>query len=281
MAGRVIDDVSDGYHTFAELYQHRFALFLALCRALEMGWKSRLHADGTMYPGWFIAGIELPGEWGTPRTYPIVTKHRLKDRPPGTKLGYFRISDIDRNLTQVSWHKTQGGYIHRQDHLPSPHGYLHRIIALRMFGDIPDGYEVDHVNRNTFDCTRTNIRLATPYGQKLNIRRNGKCVYQRRNGRWSARFGSKLPSLGTFDTREEAINASKAAYLAALEEAKEQNHFLEKHERTFSITYHLPESEWETAAHLHTLDHAPSWDGHTSADVVERLRLYAFLEYLP
>ena len=57
----------DGYHTFDELYEHRIALFIALCHQLEaaadelgkahIAWKSKLHHDGTMFDGWFIAGI--------------------------------------------------------------------------------------------------------------------------------------------------------------------------------------------------------------------------------
>lgn len=55
-------DASDGYHTFAELYDHRIALFIALARVianqkLEYVWKSKLHSDGTSYEGWFIMGI--------------------------------------------------------------------------------------------------------------------------------------------------------------------------------------------------------------------------------
>jgi hypothetical protein len=54
--------ISDGYHTFGELYDHRFALFLALCRARTDAWKSRVHSDGTSYDGWFIVGIgRIPG----------------------------------------------------------------------------------------------------------------------------------------------------------------------------------------------------------------------------
>lgn len=54
--------ISDGYHTFGELYEHRITLFIALCRiySLEMGgpvWKSKKHHDGTSYDGWFIMGI--------------------------------------------------------------------------------------------------------------------------------------------------------------------------------------------------------------------------------
>jgi hypothetical protein len=55
-----LGQVSDGYHTFDELYAHRCALFLALCRALDMGWKSQVHSDEGSYPGWFIAGLTLP-----------------------------------------------------------------------------------------------------------------------------------------------------------------------------------------------------------------------------
>lgn len=70
--------VSDWYHTFKELYAHRVALFVALCNMTircndwhnddseresakiperEYPWKSKLHADGTMFDWWFIAGI--------------------------------------------------------------------------------------------------------------------------------------------------------------------------------------------------------------------------------
>ena len=52
--------VSDGYHTFNDLYEHRIALFLALARAFGVGWRSKLHEDGTMFPRWFIAGMTLP-----------------------------------------------------------------------------------------------------------------------------------------------------------------------------------------------------------------------------
>lgn len=54
--------VSDGYHTFDELYDHRVALFVALMKSHPIAaWKSLLHEDGTMYEGgWFIAGLILP-----------------------------------------------------------------------------------------------------------------------------------------------------------------------------------------------------------------------------
>ncbi len=51
--------ISDGCHTFGELYDHRAKLFSVICNLnKEISWKSKLHDDGTMYEGYFIVGIE-------------------------------------------------------------------------------------------------------------------------------------------------------------------------------------------------------------------------------
>lgn len=53
----------DSYHTFEELYEHRITLFVSLCKMIIWSqfnvpvWRSKLHADGTSYDGWFIMGI--------------------------------------------------------------------------------------------------------------------------------------------------------------------------------------------------------------------------------
>ena len=63
--------ISDGFHTFDDLYEHRVALFIALCKVYaetdfsEWGrecpdvWRSRNHHSGgsPMYDGWFVMGI--------------------------------------------------------------------------------------------------------------------------------------------------------------------------------------------------------------------------------
>ena len=52
-------NTSDGYHTFDELYHHRAVLFSVIVENFATrAWKSKLHADGTMYEGMFIVGIE-------------------------------------------------------------------------------------------------------------------------------------------------------------------------------------------------------------------------------
>lgn len=70
--------ISDGHHTFDDLYARRHALLIGWMNTLMMfkpafediakrmggaadglPWKSRLHADGTSIAGWFIAGMEI------------------------------------------------------------------------------------------------------------------------------------------------------------------------------------------------------------------------------
>ena len=56
-------EVSDGYHTFNELYHHRAVLFSVICNGHpELAWKSKQHHDPAepMYDGMFIVGIETP-----------------------------------------------------------------------------------------------------------------------------------------------------------------------------------------------------------------------------
>ena len=55
-----VGELSDRYHTFNELYDHRAKLFIALCRTSfkNIAWKSLLHDDGTMFPGMFIVGVD-------------------------------------------------------------------------------------------------------------------------------------------------------------------------------------------------------------------------------
>lgn len=57
------NEVSDGFHTFGELYEHRIILFACLSLAAKSGircWKSWKHHDGTSFEGWFIGGMQLP-----------------------------------------------------------------------------------------------------------------------------------------------------------------------------------------------------------------------------
>jgi hypothetical protein len=66
-----IGELSDGYHTFNELYEHRITLYIALCKNLAGRenipmagpfdsypvWRTKAHSDGSVWDGWFMLGI--------------------------------------------------------------------------------------------------------------------------------------------------------------------------------------------------------------------------------
>lgn len=63
-----IGDLSDGYHTFNELYYQRCVLFATIVNMNKnKAWKTRFHEDGEpcFGGGWFLVTIETPeGAYG-------------------------------------------------------------------------------------------------------------------------------------------------------------------------------------------------------------------------
>jgi hypothetical protein len=58
-----IDDLSDGFHTFRQLYYQRMMLFAVIAKQnKDRAWKSLRHEDGELCfgGGWFIVGIDTP-----------------------------------------------------------------------------------------------------------------------------------------------------------------------------------------------------------------------------
>lgn len=62
--GESVKSISDGNHTFADLYSQRMYLFSVICSCYpELSWKSRKHFDeenDPMFNGCFIVGINTP-----------------------------------------------------------------------------------------------------------------------------------------------------------------------------------------------------------------------------
>ena len=53
-----VEDVSDGYHTFSELYEHRCLLWInVLLSNKEHAFKTWRNDAGEKIEGWFIAGL--------------------------------------------------------------------------------------------------------------------------------------------------------------------------------------------------------------------------------
>ena len=71
--------ISDGYHTFDELYEHRIELWITLCRMFRYKingngihrdvWKTRFHSDGSYIDGWFVLGLGNNSYYGPQITY--------------------------------------------------------------------------------------------------------------------------------------------------------------------------------------------------------------------
>ena len=106
-----IGDVSDGYHTFNELYHHRAVLFSVICNLMpEKAWKSKQHDTGDMYDGMFIVGIEtLEGQ----ATYhydidPYWDMFRVKELERAPKWDGHTASDAIERISTLSWYCANG-----------------------------------------------------------------------------------------------------------------------------------------------------------------------------
>ena len=91
----------------------------------------------------------------------------------------------------------------------------HRVIWELHNGSIPDGLEIDHINRVRSDNRIENLRLATSQENKRNTSSNG-FHYEKVRGKFlaSINVGDQRKWLGTFDNKLDA----RAAYLRARKE---------------------------------------------------------------
>lgn len=61
MTEQDMGNVSDGYHTFNELYEHRSMLFVLVMNLLDThSWYAHKQQDGQEYEGYILCGINLP-----------------------------------------------------------------------------------------------------------------------------------------------------------------------------------------------------------------------------
>ena len=83
----------------------------------------------------------------------------------------------------------------------------HRVIWVMNNGPIPDGLDVDHIDRNTSNNKLNNLRLAS---RSLNlINKNSKGVtYDKSRNKWKAQltFRGKQVLNKRFDSYEEALS---------------------------------------------------------------------------
>lgn len=130
------------------------------------------------------------------------------------------VDDADfSELGQYNWCCTKNGYAIRakRENGKTTWVYMHREIM-----NPPEGFQVDHINRNRLDNRRENLRLATRAQnmqnsvKKFDNKSGFKGVHKHsRNNSWIAQisFNGKMTHLGSFKTAEEASLAYNAAAL--------------------------------------------------------------------
>ena len=87
--------------------------------------------------------------------------------------------------------------------------YLHQFVAECAGIEVPDGFEIDHINNNGLDNRISNLRVVTRAVNCRNRRDSLKepVLYEyKRTGLWRAVAKITVP-LGVYKTRQEAVNA--------------------------------------------------------------------------
>lgn len=120
--------------------------------------------------------------------------------------------ELYEGLNQYSWKVTDTGYacrsLPREDNR-RPTLYLHVYVVELCGMSIPEGHEVDHINRNRLDNRKENLRVVTKavnrWNQSSNSRNlssvRGVC-WCKQTGKWRVQVGKT--QIGRFDTLEEA-----------------------------------------------------------------------------
>jgi len=109
----------------------------------------------------------------------------------------------------------------------------HHIIWVMHFGQIPEGYTIDHIDRNVSNNNIDNLRLATDEMQNTNrgiLRSNSSGVsgvsFNQRHKKWRAfiRVDGQNIYLGSFPSFEDAVSARRSAELIKLQVLQSTNH---------------------------------------------------------
>lgn len=107
-------------------------------------------------------------------------------------------------------------YKHSEGHWTSHQLKMHDVVAARKLGPIPPGLLVDHVDHDTLNNTRDNLRLATRAQQQANRRKTKPTASRFKGvswdsvkGKWRVRptVNGKKTDLGHFADELEAASA--------------------------------------------------------------------------
>lgn len=98
--------ISDGLHSFNELYHHRMILFSVICNNnKQIAWKSWKHHDGTMYDDYFIVGVTTKeGDYTYHYHKDDWDRFNVKEIPLAPEWDGHKLEDITR-LLSINWYE--------------------------------------------------------------------------------------------------------------------------------------------------------------------------------
>jgi hypothetical protein len=136
------------------------------------------------------------------------------------------VDEEDADLAKLKWcaRVVRGGYAYGYRYVstkPYKGAHLHRAVMERSLGrELVDGEFVDHIDHNTMNNTRSNLRIASRSENARNRRLGVNSIsglkgayYFAPTGKWTSGVyvNGRVLHLGYFNTPEEA----HAAYIAA------------------------------------------------------------------
>lgn len=125
----------------------------------------------------------------------------------------FDISDLEL-ISSHSWHIDDQGY--PRTYADGSMIRLHRLLI----PEVPDGFVVDHKNREKLDNRRMNLRVVTQKenNQNISVKSNNTSgvpgvFFDKRARRWRAQIckDGKTTHVGIFDCFNDAVSARKKA----------------------------------------------------------------------
>lgn len=134
--------------------------------------------------------------------YILLTKDNI------TKKILFDFEDIEK-VQKFKWHLHLRKSDMRYDVCSNEYGTRKYIIMARFLLNYPKNKCIDHINRNTLDNRKQNLRICTIFENNQNKGNNksgcvGVCWDKNRN-KWHVMIGKK--NLGRFNNFEDAIKA--------------------------------------------------------------------------
>lgn len=150
----------------------------------------------------------------TPNRYEFTNEYAIGYTFNTNKPFIFDIDDFEK-VSKYHWYEENNGYIRSSGKKKEDKIFLHRLIM-----GLPDDMNTDHINHDTFDNRKSNLRVVTTSQNAMNsIKRSNNTsgatgvVWVKNRNNWKAeiKVNNNTIYLGSFEKFEDAIKIRKDA----------------------------------------------------------------------